>query len=242
MKHLPRKRMVATQDRLTKQTILEEIEAMDDATIQQDVLDELDFEPSIDAADIGVSVDEGVVSLSGHVTTYAERAKAEKVASRVKGVRGIVVNIEVRPIGSHQTADDEIAKRILHTLEWNTSVPDDAVKVKVRNGWVTLSGDVEWNFQKDAAARAIRGMAGITGITNSILIKPALKVADVRKRIEDAFKRDAELEAGGIRIAVSDGRVTLNGKVKNWSERQVAERAAWSAPGVKAVEDHIAVS
>lgn len=215
---------------------------MDDTTIQQNVLDELDFEPSIDAADIGVSVDDGVVSLSGHVTTYAERIKAEKVATRVKGVRGIVVDIEVRPIGTHQTADDEIAKRILHMLDWNTAVPDDVVKVKVRNGWVTLSGDVEWNFQKEAAIRAIRGMSGITGITNSILIKPALEVSDVRRRIEEAFKRDAELEASGIRIAVSDGRVTLNGKVRNWSERQVAERAAWSAPGVKAVEDNIAVA
>ena len=216
--------------------------SMKDSDLQQDILDALDFEPSIDAADIGVSVDEGVVTLSGHVTTFTERATAEKVTMRVKGVRGIVVDIDVRPIGAHRTADDDIAKRILHTLQWNTSVPEDAIRVKVHNGWVTLSGDVEWNFQKEAAARAIRGLAGVTGITNAIAINPGLSPADVRQRIEAALRRDAELEASGIRITVDSGHVTLSGHVRHIKERQTAERAAWSVPGVKSVEDRISVS
>lgn len=215
---------------------------MKDSDLQQDILDALDFEPSIDAADIGVSVDEGVVTLHGHVSTFVERATAEKVTMRVKGVRGIVVDIEVRPIGAHQTADDDIAKRILHTLQWTTSVPENAIRVKVHNGWVTLSGDVEWNFQKESAARAIRGLAGVTGITNAIAIKPALSPFDVRQRIEDALRRDADLEASGIRISVESGHVTLSGHVRHIKERQTAERAAWSVPGVTSVDDRISVT
>jgi len=215
---------------------------MKDTDLQQDILDALDFEPSIDAADIGVCVDEGVVTLTGHVTTFAERATAEKVTMRVKGVRGIVVDIEVRPIGTHRTADDDIAKRILHILEWNTSVPENAIRVKVHNGWVTLSGDVQWNFQKQAAARAIRGLAGMTGLTNAISISPSFSPSDVHERIENALRRDAELEASGIRITVESGHVILSGHVRHIKDRQTAERAAWSVPGVKSVEDRISVS
>jgi osmotically-inducible protein OsmY len=219
-----------------------EDDGMKDTDLQQDILDALDFEPSIDAADIGVSVDEGVVTLTGHVTTFADRATAEKVTMRVKGVRGIVVDIEVRPIGTHRTADDDIAKRILHILEWNTSVPENVIRVKVHNGWVTLSGDVQWNFQKQAAARAIRGLAGVTGLTNAISISPSFSPSDVHERIENALRRDAELEASGIRITVDSGHVILSGHVRHIKERQTAERAAWSVPGVKSVEDRISVS
>lgn len=215
---------------------------MKDTDLQQDILDALDFEPSIDAADIGVSVDEGVVTLSGHVATFTERATAEKVTMRVRGVRGIVVDIEVRPIGAHQAADDEIAKRILHTLQWNTAVPENAIRVKVHHGWVTLSGTVEWKFQKEAAARAIRGLAGVTGITNAIGLAPVLSPADVRQRIEAALRRDAELEASGIDIKVEAGHVTLSGHVRHIKDRQTAERAAWSVPGVSSVDDRISVS
>lgn len=212
---------------------------MDDIKIQQNVLAELDFEPSVDAASIGVSVDEGVVTLSGHVPSYFERKTAERLAMRVKGVRGIVCDIEVRPAGAHRTADDEIAKRVLHVLTWNTSVPDEKLQVKIKSGLVTLSGDVAWKYQKEAAAKAIRGMAGVTGITNAITITPIAKVANVRRHIEEALHRNATLEASNIQIAVSDGRVTLSGHVKHQDEREMAERAAWSAPGVKDVEDRI---
>lgn len=215
---------------------------MQDTTLRQNILDELEFEPSIDAANIGVAVDNGVVTLTGHVSTYAEKTTAENVVRRVKGVRGIAEEIEVRIGVSYITADDEIAKRALNSMNWSTSVPKDAVQVKVQKGWVTLTGKVEWQYQKNAAAEAVRGLAGVVGISNQIEITPRPTAYDVRKRIEDAFKRDAELEAQAIRVDVFDGKVTLNGKVKAWSERQAAERAAWSAPGVRSVEDRISIA
>lgn len=215
---------------------------MIDTVLRQNVIDELEFEPSLDAANIGVMVEDGVVTLTGHVETYAEKITAEKITARVKGVRGIAQEIEVRPVGANQTADDEIAKRVVNTLRWNTSVPKDEVQVKVSKGWVTLTGTVEWNYQRDVAARALQGMVGVRGVTNAILISPKAKVADVRERIEKALKRDAELEAAAIKIAVADGTVTLDGKVHSLSERRAAERAAWAVPGVKNVSDRLMIT
>jgi osmotically-inducible protein OsmY len=213
-----------------------------DTDLRQSVVDELEFEPSLDAANIGVAVDEGVVTLTGHVETYAEKMTAERITSHVKGVKGIAQEIEVRPVGTHLTADDEIAKRIVNVLRWNTSVPQDAIKIKVTKGWVQLSGTVEWHFQRDAAARALQGMAGVTGVTNAILISPKANASDVRERIEKALKRDAEVEAAAIKISVVDGTVTLDGKVHSLSERRAAERAAWAAPGVRNVTDHLSIT
>ena len=215
---------------------------MDDTQLKKEVLDALDFEPSVVSAHVGVTVDDGVVTLGGHVATFAERATAERVASRVRGVRGLVVEIEVRPRGDHLTADDEIARRVLHTLEWNTAVPEESIRVKVRNGWVTLTGGVEWQFQKQAAQRALHGLAGLRGLTNSIVVHPRAAAADIRGRIEEALKRDAELEAAGIEIEVEKGNVTLEGKVRNWTERRLIERAAWSVPCVRSVDDNISVT
>ncbi|MBB3394170.1 MULTISPECIES: BON domain-containing protein [unclassified Rhizobium] len=214
---------------------------MTDISLRQNVLDELEFEPSIDAAHIGVTAERGVITLTGHVATYAEKDAAERAARRVKGVHAIAQEIEVRPHGTHVTADDEIATRALSTLAWRTTVPRDAVKVKVQNGWVTLEGNVEWQYQKNAAASAIRDLAGVVGISNVIAVTPRPTSSDVKRRIEDAFKRDAELEAQSIRVNVMDGKVTLDGTVKRWSERQAAEHAAWSAAGVTAVEDHLRI-
>lgn len=215
---------------------------MNDSLLKQRVVDELRFEPSIDEADIGVSVDEGVVTLSGHVATLLEKVNAEKAARRVKGVRGIAEEIEVRPPGTHQTADDEIAKRILHMLKWNSSIPDGAISVKVEKGKVSLMGRVEWNYQRLAALKVVQGLSGVTGITNQIEVKPHASSSDIQRRIEEAFKRDAELDAKAISVKVIEGDVTLEGRVRTWLKREAAERAAWSAPGVKHVEDHIAVN
>ncbi len=215
---------------------------MNDSTLRQDIIDELDFEPSIDAADVGVAVEAGVVTLTGHVPTYAQKATVEDVVRHVKGVKGIAEEIEVRPFGTHRTADDEIAKRAVNTINWNTSVPSDSVQVKVQNGWLTLTGKVEWQYQKTAAADAVRGLAGLVSVSNQIEVKPHASAFDVKKRIEDALRRNAEVEAKAIKVNVVDGKVTLDGRVNLWSERSAAERAAWSAPGVSLVVDHITVA
>lgn len=216
---------------------------MSDLSLRQDILDELEFEPSIDAADIGVAVENGIVTLSGHVPTYAQKIAAEKAVLRVKGVKGIAEEIKVRPAGRHLTADDdEIAKRIVNLLKWNSSVPAEDIKVKVQNGWVTLMGKVDWHFQKSAAASVVQGLQGVTSVTNEIEIKPRVSAEDVTKRIEDAFKRDAELEARALKVQTQDGRVVLQGKVHTWHERQAAKRAAWSVAGVTAVEDNLSIS
>ena len=214
---------------------------MSDILLRKTVLEELDFEPSVDAADIGVAVEDGTVTLTGHVPTYWQKRTVEKAVKRVKGVRAIAQEIEVRPAGSHATADDEIARRAVDTLRWDSSVPLDAVQVTVEKGWIYLTGKTEWYYQKRAAEKALRGLVGVKGISNQIEIAPALTQADLRQRIQEALKRDAELEAGRISVKVVDRKVTLDGKVRSWAERSAAERAAWSAAGVTEVEDRISI-
>ncbi|SDP55322.1 Osmotically-inducible protein OsmY, contains BON domain [Phyllobacterium sp. YR620] len=215
---------------------------MSDFTLRQNVIDELEFEPSIDGTHIGVTAENGVITLSGHVDTYVEKHKIADVVCRVKGVRGIAQEIEVRPRGQHRTADDEIAKRALSLIQWNTVIPEGTVLVKVENGWVTLTGKVEWNYQKIAAAEAVRGLNGVIDVYNHIEVQPRATPHDVKKRIEDALKRAAEVEAKSIVVDVDDfGKVKLEGSVRAWSERKAVERAAWSAPGVKMVDDRIVV-
>jgi osmotically-inducible protein OsmY len=214
---------------------------MDDTMLRQRVLDALEFEPSLEAAHVGVAAEDGVVTLTGHLTTYAQKVTAEEVALNVKGVRAIAQEIEVRPIGSGTASDEEIAKRAVHMLDWNTSVPKAGVQAKVANGWVTLSGQVDWHFQKEAAAATVRPLYGVKGVTNMIEIKPQAVPSDVRKRIQEALTRSANLEAKGLSVTVQEGLVTLKGRVGTWSERAAAERAAWSAPGVRSVDDLIVV-
>ena len=216
-------------------------EEMTDKQLRLDIIDELDFEPSIDAADIGVAVDQGVVTLTGHVRNYSDKITTLDIVENVVGVRAIADEIEVRPIGAHITADDEIAKRVVNSLKWNTSVPEDKVQITVAKGRVTLEGDVEWRYQADAAARAIGRLTGVTGINNHLKVRPSIKASDVTERIRKTLMRDAELDASGIRVAVHDGTVTLEGKVRYLGERRSAERAAWAAPGVTNVIDHLAV-
>lgn len=213
-----------------------------DLALRQDVIDELEFEPSIDAANIGVAVEDGVVTLTGHVATLSQKVSLEDVVRRIKGVRGIAQDVEVRPFGVNITADDDIAKRAVNTIAWNISVPPDSVQIKVQSGWLTLSGKVDWQYQRAAAENSARALAGVVGVTNLIEINPRAFTADVKKRIEDALKRNAEIEAHAIKVDILDGgRVVLAGRVNSWSEREAAERAAWSAAGVRSVDDRLTV-
>lgn len=212
---------------------------LDDKTLRQFIIDELDFEPSIDAANIGVAVEKGVVTLTGHVKSYAEKIAAERIVQRIKGVKAIAEEIEVRYPDQAKRSDDEIAQRALNILEWSVHVPAETLHVKVEKGWVTLSGEVPWQYQRLAAESAVRRLSGVAGVTNLIEIKPQVAPSDVRQKIMDSLKRNAELEADSIRVVVENDKVILEGKVKAWYERELAERAAWSAPGVKSVIDRL---
>jgi osmotically-inducible protein OsmY len=220
-----------------------EEEIMSDISLRQDIIDELEFEPSLNAAQIGVAVNKGVVTLTGSVGSYAEKIAAEQAVRRVKGVQAIAQEIEVRYPSDKKTADDEIAGRVVSILRWSAVVPPNSVQVKVQDGWVTLSGEVDWQFQRAAAEAEIRRLSGVAGVINAITIKPRVQAADVKRKIEEALKRYAEVEAGGIRISVLEGgKVTLDGNVHDWRERDAIKRAAWSAPGVTTVEDRLMIS
>ena len=213
---------------------------MNDRELRQLVMDELEFEPSIDSAGIGVSAEHGVVTLSGHVPSYTQKLAAERAAWRVKGVKAIAQEIDVRLPGDARTNDDEIAQRALNVLAWSSAVPRDAVKVRVANGWVTLSGQVDWNYQRAAAESEVRKLTGLVGVINDVSLKPAAQVVDVKQKILDALKRHAELEARDIRVEIREGgTVRLEGGVDNWDERQAVERAVWSAGGVRAIDDRL---
>ncbi len=213
-----------------------------DIDLRRLVEEELEFDPSIDAAHIGVAVEKGTVTLTGHVPTFAQKRTAEAIVRRVKGVKAIAQEIEVRPMGTHTTADDEIAKHAVNVLGWHSGIPANAVQIKVSDGYMTLTGKVKWHYQKVEAETALHNLEGVKGLVNLIEIEPAVSPTDVRQRIEKALRRDAELEANQISVSVTDHTVKLEGKVRTWSERQAAERAAWAAPGVVKVDDHIAVS
>lgn len=211
--------------------------------LQQDVIEEINFEPSVDAANIGVMAADGVVTLSGHVGSYAEKQAAIEAARRVKGVRAIADKIEVRHPWDKKTADDEIAKRALAILAWSSIVPANAIQITVRDGWVTLSGSVDWQYQKKSAEEDIRKLTGVRGITNIVGIRPKVEAEDIQRKIESALKRHAEVEAEAIRVTVKDGnKVMLEGSVRTLEERCAAETAAWSAPGVVLVDDRLTIA
>jgi osmotically-inducible protein OsmY len=214
---------------------------MSDIGLRQSVLDELEFDPVVEASKIGVAVDNGVVTLTGHVGSYAEKVAAERIAQRVRGVRAVAQEIEVRYPSDKKSADDEVAQRAAKILEWDSTVPFGKVKIKVERGYVTLSGEVEWQFQRRAAEDAVRKLSGLSGVLNTISVRPRVDPINVKHHIEDALRRNAELEADAIRVTASGGRVTLEGKVRTWRERGVAETAAWAAPGVVTVDDQLTV-
>jgi len=213
---------------------------MSELQLQQHVVDELEFEPSVDAAHIGVVVDKGVVTLTGHVASYAEKQAAIAAVRRVKGVRAIAEEIEVRYPSDKKTSDDEIAKRAIDILSWDTTVPNDSIQVMVRDGCVTLTGSVDWNYQKKQAEEDVRKLSGVRGVINAVEIQPSVQADDVKQKIEEALKRHAEIEAHAIRITVHErNKVVLEGAVDSWGERHAVENAAWSALGVKSVEDRM---
>lgn len=215
---------------------------MNDRNLQKRVEAELDWDPRINAAEIGVSADKGVVTLNGAVGTYAEKINAEAAAMRVKGVMGIAEDIQVRPFGDIGSGDDEIAKRALSTLEWDTSVPHKQVQVQVEKGAVTLTGEVDWDFQRDSAKRVVQRLYGVRSVTNKMTLKSRVQPDDIHRRIQDALERQGQINAGDVKVTIDGGKVRLEGKVEAWHDRSVIERATWGAAGVYSVEDNTTVA
>lgn len=212
-----------------------------DADLKKDVLTELSWDPLVPEARVGVTVHEGVVTLTGHLDTYAEKIAAIRAVERVGGVKAIAVELDVIPLGVHQRSDTEIAAAVEHALSWNTSIPQDRVKVTVEKGWVTLSGELDWNFQRRAVERMIRPLKGVVGITDNIRLRTLPIPVNLSNRIQDALTRQAVREARRIEITMDGSVVTLNGHVHSWAERNAAEGATWSAPGVSRVINQLII-
>jgi osmotically-inducible protein OsmY len=213
-----------------------------DKDLQRDVVEELRFDPSISDEELAVSAKDGVVTLVGSVSTFAQKLAAERAVERVAGVKAFADDIEVKLDGRFERSDTEIAHAVLETLKWDVEVPDDAITARVENRWVMLEGTVDWPYEKDSAERAVRNLAGVRGVTNLIDIKPRVSALDVKVLIEDALRRSAEIDAKEIGVEVENGIVKLRGKVRSFAERRDAQLAAWSAPGVTRVEDELEVT
>ena len=211
-----------------------------DAILRQMVIDELESEPSITAGGIGVAVSNGVVTLTGHVPTYEERFSTVRAAQRVRGVKAVAQELFVRLPNLKKHADDEIAGRAVAILSWTLPGADD-IKVMVQGGWVTLEGKVDWGYQKQSAEQAIRRLGGVTGVSNTITVRPKIEPSEIRNAIQRAFQRNAQLEGAAVSVAVDGSTVTLSGRVNAWHERQIAEDAAWATPGVSEVRDRISI-
>jgi osmotically-inducible protein OsmY len=212
-----------------------------DTDLQRDVLDELRWEPGLDAANIGVAVQDGVVTLTGTVPSYSQRWAAEQAAKRVYGVRALANEIQVRLTAPETPTDVDIARAARAVLDWDVALPADKIKVTVSDGRVKLEGEVEWQFQKTAAARAVRDLRGVKEVINLIMVKPKAQPADLKAQIEVALRRQAELDARRISVETDGSKVILWGVVHSWAEREAAENAAWAAPGVTDVENRIKV-
>jgi osmotically-inducible protein OsmY len=209
-----------------------------DLQIQQDVLAELKWDPKVNPAHIGVEVKDGVVTLSGHVDNYAEKLNAENAAKRVASVKVIAVELDVVWPGSKQKNDTEIAKAAMNALKWNVYQLADSVTIKVEDGFVTLNGEVPWNFERESAEYCIRYLAGVRGILNHIKVRPKISVTTIKEDIEKALKRRAHEQAQEITVSVSGDEVLLGGKIHDWKEKSLAIDAAWAVPGVKKVVDN----
>ena len=214
---------------------------MTDKQLQENVLAALNWDPSIDVADVGVTVGKGIVTLRGDVRTFTEKAAAERVALGVYGVKAVANDLTVRISTGLTRTDSDIALAAVNALKWNSQVPADRIHVAVSNGWITLKGNLDWHYQREASARMVRDLVGVVGVINDITVQPRISVTDVESKIEAALKRSAEIDARRIHVGATDGKVVLTGNVRSWAERQVAEQAAWAAPGVNDVEDRLAI-
>lgn len=212
-----------------------------DSELKRDVLAELSWDPLVPESRVGVAVDNGVVTLTGHLDSYAEKVATKRATQRVGGVKAIALELEVIPVGTHQRSDTEIAAAIEHVLGWSTSVPQGRVRVVVEKGWVTLSGELDWNFQRRSVERLIRPLKGVIGITDDIRLKAMAVPSNLSSRITDALTRQATREAKRIEIEVDGSVVTLRGHVHSWAERTAAEGVTWSAPGVSRVNNQLVV-
>ena len=217
------------------------IETRTDAQIQSDVLAELKWDARVMPNEIGVTVKDGVVTLTGWVDSYNKRWAAEDAAHRVRGVKAVANDIEVRLSSGAERNDTDIAAAAARALEWDAFVPIDKIDVTVSKGWVTLKGEVEWQYQKQDAERAVGRLAGVKGVTNLIVVKPRLTPSELKNKIEQALVRSAELDAKRITVDVVGSKVTLKGTVRSWAEKQEAERQAWLAPGVTSVDNRITI-
>jgi osmotically-inducible protein OsmY len=213
-----------------------------DRDIKRDVEDELRWDPDIDSTDIAVNVNNAVVTLTGFVRSYMQKYEAEKDAKRVAGVAGVANDIEVRPPDIDDRPDPEIARDAIARIKSELPYSWDKIRTVVSKGWLTLEGEVEWYYQRQRAEDAVRRVRGIRGVTNSIEIKPQVAPAEIRRKIEDALRRAAEIDASRVTVEASGGEVILRGTVRSWAERQEAERVAWAAPGVTKVDNRITIN
>ncbi len=212
-----------------------------DMELQRDVAEELKWEPRVKEDEIGISVKDGVVTLTGSVPDYSQRRAAARAAERVNGVRAVAQEIEVKVPSTFRRSDTELAHQVVNALAWDIEVPDQKIKARVEDGWVTLEGTVDWQYQRNAAERSVRYLTGVRGVTNLVQLKTHASPYDVAQHIKAALHRSAEADAKKIEVTAMNGKVTLTGTVRSWPERADAERAAWSATGVTSVDDRIAV-
>lgn len=213
-----------------------------DAQLKADVTRELEWDPSINAAHVGVMANAGVVTLTGHLETFAEKHAIERAVQRVQGVKAVAVELDVKLAPSHQRSDSEIAQAAESALKWHALVPSDRIRVKVEKGWVALTGELDWEYQRSSAEKAVRGLVGVVGVSNSITLKPVVTPAGISNRIRDALARHAEREAKHVEVVVSGSTVTLRGRVDSWAEREVVVGAAWAAPGIARVINDLEVA
>lgn len=213
-----------------------------DSDIKRDVEEELRFTPNLDATDIAVAVKNGVVTMTGFVHSYLEKYEAERAAKRVAGVIGMANDLEVRLRGVHERPDPEIAREAVAALKAHLPLSWEKIKVVVKSGWITLEGEVEWNYQRETAESAARVLKGVKGVSNLIRLRPGVAPSEIKRKIEEAFRRSAEVDANRITVDAHGGEVVLKGTVRSWAERQGAERAAWMAPGVTKVDNRLVIS